>query len=71
MELQQQTLQKQKNEVQEKQKKSRDDMSRLGQRIDLMQLKMKILKVNVVGHPLMDMNLKAHQYQQSLMVKLK
>ena len=37
MELQQQTLQKQKNEVQEKQKKSRDDMSRLGQRIDLME----------------------------------
>ena len=34
-------------------------------------IKMKILKVNVVGHLLMDMNLKAHQYQQSLMVKLK
>ena len=36
-----------------------------------LQLKMKILKVNVVGHLLMDMNLKAHQYQRSLMVKLK
>lgn len=52
MELQQQTLHKQKNEVQEKQKKSRDDMSRLGQRIDLMESQShvnKIQKMNAVN----------------------
>ena len=36
-----------------------------------LKLKMKILKVNVAGHLLMDMNLKEHQYQQLLAGQIK